>query len=86
MSTNRSFVDTCLHAHKVAIGIALSTTKGEFVQLYEITVARPLCLVLALTLLAGCGGSSGPAPPTPAPVSAGNLNLISDIASKLTIQ
>jgi len=70
-----SGVERCLHAHKVAIGLALPTTK-EFVQLYKIPVVRPLFLVLALTLLAGCGSSSGPtAPPTPAPLSAGNLNL-----------
>ncbi len=43
-------------------------------------------MVLALTLLAGCGGSSGPnatAPPTPAPLSAGNLNLIFVVSEDL---
>ena len=43
-------------------------------------------LVLALTLLAGCGGSSGPnatAPPSPAPLSAGNLNLIFVVSEDL---
>ena len=51
----------------------------EFVQLNNITIVRPLFLVLALTLLAGCGRSSGPnstVPLTPGPLSAGNLNLV----------
>ncbi len=55
-------------------------------QLYKITVVRPLFLVLALTLLAGCGGSSGTnatAPPNPAPLSAGNLNLIFVVSEDL---
>jgi len=45
----------------------------------KLSVIPPLCLVLALTLLAGCGGSShstGTASPNPAPLSADNLNLI----------
>ncbi len=60
----------------------LPTTK-EFVQLYKITVVWPLFLVLALTLLAGCGGS---APPTPAPLSVGNLNLIFVVSEDLAYQ
>ena len=35
-----------------------------------------LPLVLALAMLPGCGGSQQPAPPTPVPLSADNLNLI----------
>ncbi|MFZ0889145.1 MAG: hypothetical protein WA005_11880, partial [Candidatus Binataceae bacterium] len=57
--------------------------------MYKITVAGSLFLVLALTLLAGCGGSSGPnatAPPTPAPLSAGNLNLIFVVSEDLAYQ
>ena len=72
-----SGVDTCLHARKVAIGLALSTTKGEFVQLYEITVARPLFLLLALTLLAGCGGPSGPNATSPPVMTCADLTSLS---------
>ncbi len=53
------------------------------------TVARLLFLVLALTLLAGCGSSFSPnssAPPTPAPLSAGNLNLIFVVSEDLAYQ
>ncbi len=53
------------------------------------SVVRPRFLILALTLLAGCGGSSGPsatAPPTPAPLSAGNLNLIFVVSEDLAYQ
>ena len=55
-------------------------------QLYKITVVRPRFLLLALALLAGCGGSSGPnatAPSTPAPLSARNLNLIFVVSEDL---
>src|SRR5208282_4590300 len=60
----------------------------------KITIVRPLFLVLALTLLAGCGGSSGsnatapptPAPPTAAPLSAANLNLIFVVSEDLAYQ
>src|SRR5208282_2087662 len=44
---------------------------------------------IVLTLLAGCGGSSGPnatAPATPAPLSAGNLNLIFVVSEDLAYQ
>ncbi|MFZ0888526.1 MAG: hypothetical protein WA005_08750, partial [Candidatus Binataceae bacterium] len=59
--------------------------------MYKITVVRSLFLVLFLTLLAGCGGSSGPnaaAPPTPgpAPLSADNLNLIFVVSEDLAYQ
>ena len=47
-------------------------------------VVRLLFLVLALMLLAGCGGSS--APPTPAPLGAGNLNLIFVVSEDLAYQ
>ena len=43
-------------------------------------------MVLALTLLAGCGGSSGPdatAPSTPAPLSPSNVNLIFVVSEDL---
>ena len=56
-------------------------------QSYKSTVVRPLFLILALTLLPGCGGSSGPnAPPTPAPLSADNLNLIFVVSEDLAYQ
>ena len=47
-------------------------------------VVRLLFLVFALTLLAGCAGSS--APPTPAPLSADNLNLIFVVSEDLAYQ
>jgi len=59
------------------------------VQLYKITVVWPLCLLLALTLLAGCGGSSGAnatASSTPAPLSARDLNLIFVVSEDLAYQ
>jgi hypothetical protein len=47
----------------------------EFAHWFK--TAIPRMLLLALMLLAGCGGSSGStALPTPAPLSASNLNLI----------
>ena len=53
----------------------------------KITVVRPLFLVLALMLFAGCGGSSNAtAPLTPAPLSAGNLNLIFVVSEDLAFQ
>ena len=42
----------------------------------RISVVRSLFVILALTLLAGCGGGSGSSPNTNAPLSAGNINLI----------
>ncbi len=56
--------------------------------MYKLTVVPPLFLVLALTLLAGCGGSSGPnaTASTPAPLSAGNLNLIFVVSEDLAYQ
>jgi hypothetical protein len=56
------------------------------VQLYKITVVLSLCLVIALTLPVGWGGSSGPnatAASTPAPLSAGNINLIFVVSEDL---
>ncbi|MGB8412505.1 MAG: hypothetical protein WCE23_06735 [Candidatus Binatus sp.] len=53
------------------------------------TVARPLFLVLALTLLAVWGSFSGPdatAASTPAPLSADNLNLIFVVSEDLAYQ
>ena len=55
-------------------------------QLYKITVVLSLCLVIALTLPVGWGGSSGPnatAASTPAPLSAGNINLIFVVSEDL---
>ncbi len=49
----------------------------------KIAVVRPLFLVVALTLLAGCGGS---APSTPAPLSADNINLIFVVSEDLAYQ
>jgi hypothetical protein len=52
-------------------------------------VARLLFLVLALTLLAGCGSSFSPKssePPTPASLSADNLNLIFVVSEDLAYQ
>jgi hypothetical protein len=48
------------------------------------TVVRLLSLVLALTLLAGCGGSN--APPTPASLNPANLNLIFVVSEDLAYQ
>jgi hypothetical protein len=42
----------------------------------RIIVVWSMLLMLALTLLAGCAGSSGSSPNTNAPLSAGNINLI----------
>ncbi len=51
------------------------------------TVTWPLFLVVALTLFAGCGDSSGSAPaPTPAPLSANNINLIFVVSEDLAYQ
>ena len=58
-------------------------------QLNKITIVRPLCLALALTLLTGFGGSSGPnatAASTPAALSADNLNLIFVVSEDLAYQ
>ena len=49
----------------------------------RISVVRSLFCVLALTLLAGCGGYSGASPYTPAPLSAGNINLIFVVSDDL---
>ncbi len=57
------------------------------------TIVVPLLLsVLSLTLLAGCGSSSGPnpptppVPPTPGPLSAANVNLIFVVSEDLAYQ
>lgn len=51
------------------------------------TVTCPLFLVVALTLLAGCGASGqAPAAATPAPLSAGNVNLIFVVSEDLAYQ
>ncbi len=55
----------------------------------KVTVGRLLLLVFALTLLAGCGSSYSPnssEPPTPAPLSADNLNLIFVVSEDLAYQ
>ena len=55
----------------------------------KVTVARPLFLLLALTLLAGWAASSGPdatAASTPAALSAGNVNLIFVVSEDLAYQ
>ena len=54
--------------------------------MYKITVVRPLFLVFALTLLAGCGRSSGPSSTVssnPAALSASNINLIFVVSDDL---
>ncbi len=48
-------------------------------------VVLSLFLAIALTLLEGCG-SSRPAPPAPAPLSAGNVNLIFVVSEDLGYQ
>jgi hypothetical protein len=45
-----------------------------------------LPLVLTLAMLAGCGSSQPPDPPTPAPLSADNLNLIFVVSEDLSHQ
>ena len=55
----------------------------------NITIVRPLFLVLALALLAGFGGSfdgNATAASTPAPLSADNLNLIFVVSEDLAYQ
>jgi len=54
----------------------------------RITAAGMLLLVLALILLAGCGGSSSSNPPVsnPAPLDAGNVNLIFVVSPDLAYQ
>ena len=53
----------------------------------KITVVPPLFLVLALTLLAGCGPSGqGPAAPNPAALSGANVNLIFVVSEDLAYQ
>ena len=54
----------------------------------KIAVFWALFVVLALALLAGCGGSSGHITPvpTPAPLSAGNVNLIFVVSPDLAYQ
>ncbi len=47
------------------------------------TPVRLLPLILALAMLAGCGGSQQPNPPSPAPLSANNLNLIFVVSEDL---
>ena len=54
------------------------------------TIALSLFLTITLTLLAGCGGSSSSpqssAPPTPAALSASNVNLIFVVSEDLAYQ
>ena len=52
----------------------------------RISVVWSLFLVLALTLLAGCAGSSGSSPNSTAPLSADNLNLIFVVSPDLAYQ
>jgi hypothetical protein len=57
--------------------------------LNRIAVVWLLLMALALTLLAGCGGSARPdppTPPTPAPLSASNVNLIFVVSEDLAYQ
>jgi len=57
--------------------------------LYKITVVWPLCLILALALLAGLDGSFGAnatAASTPAPLRARDLNLIFVVSEDLAYQ
>lgn len=44
------------------------------------------CFTAALMLLAGCGGSTNPDPPTLAPLSANNVNLIFVVSEDLAFQ
>ncbi|MGO9015441.1 MAG: hypothetical protein ACLQF0_10715 [Dissulfurispiraceae bacterium] len=46
-------------------------------------IVRSLFLILALALLAGCGGSSGSSSYVPSPLSAGNINLIFVVSDDL---
>ena len=54
----------------------------------RVTAATSLSLVLSLSLLAGCGGSSGtnPAVSNPAPLGAANVNLIFVVSPDLAYQ
>ena len=49
-------------------------------------VVRSLLFALTLTLFAGCGGSAAPDPPAPAPLSAGDVNLIFVVSEDLAFQ
>ena len=52
------------------------------------TIVHSLLLILALTLLASCGGSSDPSPstPTPSPLSANDFNLIFVVTEDVSYQ
>ena len=60
----------------------------RWVIMTKFVLVGPMALVLALSLLAGCGGSShtNAAVPNPAPLSAGNLNLIFVVSPDLAYQ
>jgi hypothetical protein len=70
--------------------IANGCEKGRTAIMNKRTLALSLFLTFALALLAGCGGSSfnppSPEPPTSAPLSSSNLNLIFVASEDLAYQ
>jgi hypothetical protein len=70
---------------KLPIELLNEQSLARWMVMSKVTVGLSLFLLLALTLLAGCGSSSA-APTTPVPLSSGNLNLIFVVSEDLAYQ